>query len=202
MSLTQFTAKEDLKSRITDLSGFTQRQWDEHWKLYKGYVNNSNQLMAELREAREANREDRFVQDRRRLEGFEISGILLHEIYFGSIVNGGSKMTPEFTSVINKHFGSVDFFMADLTNTVKTRGVGWACVYYDKDRDSMWIGHVELHQNGHAAGVQIVLALDCWEHGYVIDFGTGPTGLASLWDALKPHLDWVAIEQRYRKLSQ
>ncbi|KAL0248683.1 hypothetical protein GEMRC1_003917 [Eukaryota sp. GEM-RC1] len=200
MSNAQFTVKESLKENITDLEGFSQQQWDEHWKLYNGYVSNANELNSELHQARQQKREDKFVQDRRRMLSFELSGIYLHEIFFGLIKNGGTPMSTEFKNILAKHFGSVEQLHAEMMNCAKTRGVGWSCLYYDKERDHMFVGRVELHQNGHPAGLPIVMALDNWEHGYIIDCGAGPSGLAKFLELVHPHINWKAIEDRYNTL--
>lgn len=71
-------------SGILGMTGISDRTLQNHFKLYQGYVNNTNLLLERtsqlLSEGKEKTPE--FAELRRRL-GFEFNGMRLHEYYFG-----------------------------------------------------------------------------------------------------------------------
>ncbi|KAL0218218.1 hypothetical protein RCL1_009066 [Eukaryota sp. TZLM3-RCL] len=186
MSVAQYHLKEELKARITSLPGFDSSLWEDHWKLYN---------------ARQENRQDRFVSDRRRHLSFEVAGIKLHEVFFSKLKAGGSHISPAFAEVIKKHFGTIDNFHSEILNSAKTRGIGWTLLCYDAETDSMYVNYCSLHQLGHCPNVDIIFCLDHWEHAYRT-FGVGPQASAAYMDALYPHVDWEAVEQHYNHLAR
>ena len=51
-----------------------------------------------------------------------------------------------------------------------------------------------LHQEGVPAGFKPILALDIWEHAFLIDYV--PAERAKYIDAFFANVDWAAVEKR------
>ena len=84
-----YEAKVHLKP--SNLDGISENQIAQHWKLYEGYVAQSNALLTELDAMRKEGKGGTPVYaDRRRRFGFEYNGMVLHEYYFGNLAAGGT----------------------------------------------------------------------------------------------------------------
>src|SRR3954469_12648582 len=72
------------------LDGLSDKLLDQHWKLYEGYVTNTNLLNKTIREASDAGTElnKPTVAEMVRRLGFEYNGMVLHEYYFGALKKG------------------------------------------------------------------------------------------------------------------
>ncbi|KAL0206919.1 hypothetical protein P9112_012630 [Eukaryota sp. TZLM1-RC] len=200
MSIAIIEAKENLKDQIANLDGISKEQQEAHWKVYMEHVEEVNNMLRDLNEARNAGKDDRFIQARRRRLGHELSSVYLHEIFFSCLVNGGSPMSEELKSLILKHFGGQDNFMEELVSSAKTRGIGWTVLYYDKERDNMYLTHTEGYENSQVAGLGIVFCLDHFEHGYLIDNGSGQGASMKFFETIKRHICWKSVEERFKSL--
>ena len=87
-----FTVHEALKPH--GLKGISEDQIDQHWELYKGYVKNTNELMAELAQLERGTRQWSEVKRR---AAFELDGIVLHERYFENLKAGTHELVAFFT---------------------------------------------------------------------------------------------------------
>ncbi|MBL4588307.1 hypothetical protein JKY79_03100, partial [Candidatus Babeliales bacterium] len=108
-----YTVQEQLKPQ--NLINISQDQVDDHWNLYKGYVNQVNGLNKELAEMR-ANGQGASLlyADRRRSYGFEYNGMILHELYFGNLHGANKDLNNgTLTKEIIKTWGSVENWKAD-----------------------------------------------------------------------------------------
>src|SRR5262249_57315334 len=78
---------------LSGLNGISDGTLAMHFKLYEGYVANTNTLNAQIAELAHgeitAKEMPVFSELTRRL-GFEYNGMVLHEWYFGNMKNGGS----------------------------------------------------------------------------------------------------------------
>src|SRR5207302_2727084 len=101
-----------------------------HFKLYEGYVQNTNKLTEQLDEmaqsGKAASTNPAFAEITRGL-GFEYNGMILHEYYFGNLkAQASSQPSAELKRSLDSCFGSLDSFMADFKAVGGMRGVGWA----------------------------------------------------------------------------
>src|ERR1043166_1183534 len=76
------------------LKGISDRTLEMHFKLYEGYVQETNRLQERLAEFLRDGRVDQdempaYSELKRRL-GFEYNGMVLHELYFGNLSRKGS----------------------------------------------------------------------------------------------------------------
>src|ERR671919_2664536 len=96
---------ESYKARQFDLSGLKEisdKTLEMHFKLYEGYVKETNNLSTRIAEfIRDANVDQEempaYSELSRRL-GFEYNGMVLHEWYFGNMRKGSTTTAPEKNS--------------------------------------------------------------------------------------------------------
>ena len=168
-----YTVKEHLKP--TNLNGISQKQIDDHWKLYEGYVNQVNNLT-----------------DRYRFS-FEYNGMVLHEYYFENL-NATPLPQGLLQDLITKTWGSVKKWEDDFISTGKTRGIGWAILYVDPNTKTLLNLFTPSHDIGHIAGFKPLLVMDCWEHAYMIDHHSG--GRADYINAFIQNINWHVVVKR------
>src|SRR5687768_15890832 len=83
-----YQVRQDLKPK--DVEGLSEKLIDQHWKLYEGYVTNTNLLNKLIWDVADADKELNNAEQseiQRRL-GFEYNGMVLHEYYFGALKKG------------------------------------------------------------------------------------------------------------------
>jgi Fe-Mn family superoxide dismutase len=191
-----YEARAELKPK--ELKGFTENQIAQHWKLYEGYVAQSNALRAEL----EAMRKDGKVgtpayADRRRRFGFEYNGMVLHEYYFGNLKAGLPGPAPDsaLRKALAEQYGSFEAWQEDFVKCGATRGIGWAVLYLDPATGFLTDHFIQLHEDGNVAGFVPVLVMDVFEHAYMVDWGAG--GRGDYMKAFFENVNWGAAEKRF-----
>lgn len=188
-----------VKSKIKPkkLVGISKKQIDEHWKLYEGYVNQSNSLLRELKSLMLKNEGSSLLySDRRRRLGFEISGMVLHELYFENLKSESKlKKSFKFYKTIEKQFGSFDKWKEDFINTAKTRSIGWAICYLNPENGVIFNHFIQLHEEGNITGFIPLLVVDVWEHAYMVDHLAG--GRLDYIKNVFENINWDIVENRY-----
>lgn len=176
---------------IPELDGISSETIEAHLGLYAGYVKHANYIQAELE-----NVNDPYAKNemQRRL-GFEFGGMKNHEYYFSQF-EGGQKECPDghFKDLVDTQFGSLDNFIAHMKGIAGTRGVGWSMCYIDRTTDKLVSTWVDEQQLGQLADVDIVLALDMWEHSYMRDYL--PADKGQYVDAFFKNLNWEVVASR------
>jgi Fe-Mn family superoxide dismutase len=188
-----YKVQEHLKPKA--LSGISDDQIAQHWKLYEGYVKNANRLIEGVARAEAGSAQ--WAELKRRL-GFEVDGIVLHEYYFGNLASGSTlRPASDLAADLGAGWGSVGAWREDFAKTGGMRGVGWAIVYHDPATGGLFNWWVSSHELGHPAGFHPILVLDVFEHAYMVDFGAG--GREEYIAAFLENIDWEVVEQRYRE---
>lgn len=183
---------------IPKLSGISEKTIEEHLKLYKGYVNNTNIIYNKLSELKGDPEKNAFVlgELQRRL-GFEFGGMRNHEYYFSSL-SGGSKEINKEGELFKKivlDWGSYEAFLMHFKFVAMTRGVGWSMLYYDKISDKLILSWLDEQHIGHLAGTSLILCLDMWEHSYYLDYI--PSEKKKYIESFFANLNWGVIESNY-----
>ena len=172
----EITARE-LKPELFELDGISRATIEAHYKLYQGYVNKRNEILARL-DAVDASSANQVYSDLRALKvdlTFAVGGIKNHEIYFEHLGGRGGEPAGLFGDLVKRDFGSVADWKADLKAT-GLAGRGWAWTAYDWDESRLfnWIGDA---QNSFPVwNATPLVALDVYEHAYFVDFGTDRAG--------------------------
>jgi Fe-Mn family superoxide dismutase len=186
---------------LSGLKGISDQTLELHFKLYEGYVKETNNLREKIWEFIQDGKVDQeempaYSELTRRL-GFEYNGMVLHEYYFENLKKGTGTGAPESSSKFLKaaeaSFGSYDIWKADFQGIGKMRGVGWA-ICYENPANSRISNHwISLHETGNVAGFQPILVMDVWEHAYLLDFKTERPKYI---EAFFSNIDWSAVEKR------
>lgn len=189
------------KFNLSGLKGISDQTLEMHFKLYEGYVKETNNLQEKISEILKDGKVDQeempaYSELKRRL-GFEYNGMVLHEYYFGNLKKGGAGQLDaksSFMKAAASSFGTFDVWKADFAGIGKMRGVGWAICYQDPSNQQLSNHWISLHEIGNVAGYTPVLVMDVWEHAYLLDFK--PAERAKYIDAFFANIDWRAVDER------
>jgi Fe-Mn family superoxide dismutase len=186
---------------LPELKGISKKQVDVHLGLYEGYVKHANLIMEKIKKLSERDDEsdNAFVAaELRRRVGFEFDGMRMHEYYFEQFEGGPSPLNstdgPLLDAVKDK-YGNWDTFISGFKEICGTRGPGWTIVYYDPAGRTMHTAWIEEHQMGQLAGLPILLAIDMWEHAFMVDYM--PSEKKSYIDAFLENVNWDVVEKRF-----
>ena len=187
--------------QIVELIGISPKSIEEHLKLYKGYVNNSNLVLNKIKEYEKDSEENAYVLgELHRRFAFEFGGMRNHEYYFSSL-SGGPKSLKEDSKLledIKNEWVTFESFIEKFKNLALTRGIGWAMLYYDKESNKLFTEWVDEQHIGHLVGLSPVLALDMWEHAYYLDYI--PAEKKKYVEAFFANLNWEVIEKNFQLL--
>lgn len=198
------------KARQFDLSGLkgiSDQTLEMHFKLYEGYVKETNNLTNRIAEFIKDGNVDQeempaYSELTRRL-GFEYNGMVLHEYYFDNMQKGGGTGDPAPTSQLAKaaeaSYGSYDIWKADFVGIGKMRGVGWAICYQDPMNGRLSNHWITLHETGNVAGFNPILVMDVWEHAFLLDYK--PAERPKYIEAFFTNIAWDMVENRLRKFT-
>lgn len=183
--------------KIENLKGISDKNTEEHLKLYAGYVNNFNNIQAKIEELKKDEKNSYIVAELQRRASFEFCGMRNHEYYFESLAGGAKNLAEnsKLKNKIEKDFDSFDLWLASFKNLALTRGIGWATLYYDKQADKLLHFWVDEQHLGHPTGLAPILLLDMWEHSFVFDFQ--PSGKKAYVEAFFENLNWSKIEENF-----
>src|SRR5678810_1068541 len=117
---------------LSGLNGISDETLEMHFKLYEGYVTQTNilneKIAAILKDGKVDHEEMPAYSELTRRLGFEYNGMVLHEYYFENMKKGGGTGDPESTSSFAKAaastFGSYEIWKTDFVGIGKMRGVG------------------------------------------------------------------------------
>lgn len=196
---------EPKKFSIPSLQGISTKNIEEHLKLYDGYVKNANNILLEIEKLSKNPSPTEHVYaitEMYRRFSFEFDGMRNHEYYFASFDGGpqGLSDTSPLKNAIAAEWGSFDAWFALFKTLGKTRGPGWAILYYDPIADRLVNGWVDEQHLGHLTGLLPVLCLDLWEHSYVADYQ--PSGKVQYIEDFFANLNWQVIEENFKRVAQ
>ena len=191
---------------LSGLNGISDETLEMHFKLYEGYVKETNKLTEKINEFIKDAKVDQeempaYSELTRRL-GFEYNGMVLHEYYFDNLKTGGSgdpEKNSDFVKAAESAFGSYEIWKSDFVGIGKMRGVGWAICYQNPDNGRLSNHWITLHETGNVAGFTPVLVMDVWEHAYLLDYK--PAERPKYIEAFFSNIDWVEVESRLEKVS-
>jgi superoxide dismutase, Fe-Mn family len=189
---------------LSGLEGISDQTLEMHFKLYEGYVEETNRLTEKIKELLGTGQIDHeempaYSELTRRL-GFEYNGMVLHEYYFGNLKRGGSghpDHASDFYQAAETSFGRYEIWRADFIGVGKMRGVGWAICYQDPVRKRLSNHWVTLHEVGNVAGFIPILVMDVWEHAFLLDYK--PAERPKYIEAFFSNIDWDAVERRVQE---
>ena len=189
---------------LSGLKGISDQTLEMHFKLYEGYVKETNKLQEKiaqiLRDGKVDQEEMPAYSELKRRLGFEYNGMVLHEYYFGNLKKGGggeADSNSSFFKAATMSFGSHNTWQADFTGIGKMRGVGGAICYKDPTTAQLSNHWISLHEIGNVAGYNPVLVMDVWEHAFLLDYK--PAERAKYIEAFFENIDWTIVDERLRR---
>ena len=126
----------------------------------------------------------------------------LHDLYFVQFESGSTALTISgaLGTALEKGFGSIDTAVTHIKKVGMMRGPGWSVLYYDPLAGLFQIGFTGEQHQGHFVTLPIIVALDVWEHAYLLDYGT--QGKAQYIDAFFKNLNWSVAEKRFEEVAR
>jgi superoxide dismutase, Fe-Mn family len=192
---------------LSSLKGISDQTLEMHFKLYEGYVKETNNLTERITEFIKDGTVDQeempaYSELTRRL-GFEYNGMVLHEYYFDNLQSGGGigdpAKTSQFLKAAEATFGSYDIWKADFVGIGKMRGVGWAICNQNPANGRISNHWITLHETGNVAGFNPILVMDVWEHAFLLDYK--PAERPKYIEAFFSNIAWDMVESRLKKLT-
>lgn len=192
----EYTAKQ---FNLPELEGLSADQVKAHLGLYEGYVKHTNLLRQQIADLTALDKEKyayAIMETRRRL-GFEFNGMRMHEYYFEQFEEGAVAADTDsaLAKVVGEKYGSWDGFLEHFTTVGMTRGIGWTILYYDQDGKTPHVAWVADHELGQLGSLPIILAMDMWEHAFMVDYL--PSEKKQYIDAFFKNLNWTKVEARF-----
>jgi Fe-Mn family superoxide dismutase len=192
---------------LSGLKRISDQTLEMHFKLYEGYVKETNNLTERITEFIKDGNVDQeempaYSELTRRL-GFEYNGMVLHEYYFDNLQTGGGigdpAKTSQFVKAAEATFGSYDIWKADFVGIGKMRGVGWAICNQNPANGRISNHWITLHETGNVAGFNPILVMDVWEHAFLLDYK--PAERPKYIEAFFSNIAWDMVESRLKKLT-
>ncbi|MDB5225700.1 MAG: manganese/iron superoxide dismutase-like protein superoxide dismutase, Fe-Mn family [Candidatus Adlerbacteria bacterium] len=188
---------------IGPLEGISAKSIEEHLALYAGYVKNFNAISALMPEyAGDLEKNGLALAELIRRRSFEFGGMRLHELYFEQFEGGAQAQSESsaLSAALAKDYKAAEHVVPYLKAVATTRGPGWAILYWDPEAKQFLAGFSGEQHQGHFVTLPIILALDVWEHTYILDYGAG--GRGKYIDAFFKNLNWSVLEKRFADIQK
>lgn len=191
------TAK-DFSSLLGTLAGLSDAQLSAHFKLYEGYVKKINEIEEKLLTVDKslANYSFGEYSELKRREAVAFNGTYLHEMYFENMNGTPSEASAALKAAIEGSFGTMADWEKDMRAAAGSTP-GWVLLTFNKmDKKLHHYIMFEHHMNYPVHQVPL-MALDCWEHAFMIDYGIDK---ASYLNTFVKAIDWNVLSERFGAL--
>jgi Fe-Mn family superoxide dismutase len=187
---------KDFSHLIGKLEGLSANQVEAHLGLYAGYVKKLNEIEEKLAKADRAltNYSYGEYSELKRREAVAFNGAYLHQLYFENLAPKPEKMASGLEKSIVDSFGSVEFYLKDL-KAAASATPGWIVTTQNKVDGKLHNYMVFEHHIGLPVHQEVVLALDCWEHAFMIDYGTKK---GDYLETFLKNVDWKVVGDRLK----
>jgi Fe-Mn family superoxide dismutase len=180
---------------LLGMPGFSETLLKNHFKLYQGYVTNTNTVIEKIGALvkEDKDRTPEFSELKRRM-GWEFNGMRLHEYYFDNL--GGKQplnANSPLTQLITDNFGGFDRWQKEFISTGAMRGIGWVILYKDPVSNRLINFWIEEHQANHLAGGTPLLVMDVFEHAFITDYGLDR---AKYIENFFKNINWEVVSKR------
>lgn len=183
---------------LPELKGLSAKQIEVHLKLYAGYVKNVNAVKEKITEYKaDSEKFALALAELTRRFPFEFNGMRLHELYFEALGGDGAMTDGVLHEALATQYGSIDAWLAEFKAVGMMRGIGWTLLAYDaktKVFHNIWVNDHEL---GHLGDTRIILAMDVWEHAFMVDYV--PAQRPDYISAFFSNLRWDVCDARFAK---
>jgi Fe-Mn family superoxide dismutase len=142
-----------------------------HSKHHALYVKNANETLEKLDDARKQSDFTKLAALERAL-AFNLSGHVLHSLFWRNLAPGGANAPPpELEVALKRDFGSFDAFRGQM-NAVAAgiMGSGWAALVWEPLGARLLVTQIYDHQSNLAQGGIPLMVIDAWEHAYYLQY--------------------------------
>ncbi len=184
---------------IGSVDGLSEAQLKAHFGLYAGYVNKLNEIEEKLAKADPSQSNYSFGEfsELKRREAVAFNGAYLHEMYFENLSPDRGQISAALKGSIETDFGSYAAFEANMKGSA-TSTPGWVLLTKNGIDKKLHTYIMFEHHIGLPVHQSILLALDCWEHAFMIDYGTKkPDYLATFFK----NVNWNVVNERFAKVK-
>jgi len=206
------TLSIDEKKRIDESFVAQQKQFDiktdylsksniaNHIELYKGYIENFNEISAKLDSVDKSsvNSNSSDFRNLKHDETYNMNAAYLHELFFANVGDNNSRINMDTLSYmrLSRDFGTFDDWQKDFMACAMSSRCGWAVTYLNMYTQSYMNCVIDLHTQEIPAGMYPVIVMDMWQHSYYKDYlKDAKTYLI----AMMKQLRWPVIEKRIEK---
>lgn len=182
-----------------DTSAISKKQFDEHVKLYKGYVDKTNQITHELMtQAGRAGANATYSPYRglKKGETYAIDGVILHEAYFQNMTEKKTQPGPLIQRILTESFGGYDHWKEDMIACGKAAR-GWGILIYEQRTGCFRNILLDLHDEGLICMAFPLVVMDMYEHAYFLDYATDKEKYIH---QFINSINWDVVEKRAQKL--
>jgi len=183
---------------VGQIEGISERQLRAHFGLYQGYVKKSNEIEEKLKNSdsigsKNASYSYSEYSELQRRRAVPYNGAYLHELFFENLSSKKSEPSPEVKSGIEAAYGSLESWLEDVKAGLLS-AQGWVLLVKSRKDGTLRNNVIEEHHRGIFIEQDILLALDGWEHAYMIDYGTLKSEYI---EVLAKNIDWEVVNRRY-----
>jgi Fe-Mn family superoxide dismutase len=188
----------DYSYLLGKVKGIDDKLMKIHFKLYEGLVDATNNSIKQI-EAQNAKGVTNIIEYsalQKQLPLF-FNGMRLHESYFG--VMCGENMdhkSKELMDSIKEHFGSFEKWKKNFASTGDIPIIGFACLVRDKENGKLYNIWIDQFNIGELIGVDVLLAMDMWEHAYLCQFGLD---VKKYHETFLSNVNWSVVSDRFNK---
>lgn len=181
------------------MEGLSNNQIDQHLKLYKGYVGKTKEINERLdaadilTQAPVANATYSPLRELLMEQSYALNGVVYHELYFGNLGGAGGEPGGDLKAAVEARWGTVGKFMDHLSAAGKCMR-GWVIVGWNARDGALHTYGLDMHNMWAPANVVPVVALDVYEHAYMIDYGINR---GKYLEAFMKNVDWDVCGKRF-----
>lgn len=177
------------------LKGLSESQLKQHFTLYQGYVKKLNEIEEKLakQDKSAANYSFNEYSELKRREAVAFNGSYLHELYFENLAADGGEPSATLKKACEAAFGSWENMIADL-KAAGSSTPGWVLLTLNEVDGKLHTYILYEHHIGLPVRQRIILAMDCWEHAFMVDYGIKK---ADYLNAFVSNVDWKIVNKRF-----
>lgn len=166
-----------------------------HDKHHAAYVKGANDALAKLAEIREGKIDPSALSDLTEKLTFNLSGHLLHSVFWAVMGTGAHEPTGQLATDIKKHFGSSTQFKAHFSAVAtQVQGNGWGVLAYEPISERLIVLQARNHQLSVAWNAIPLLVIDVWEHAYYLKYrNVRADYVKAFWNVV----NWTAVDEWY-----
>jgi len=184
-------------SKLFSMKGLSHILLKSHFKIYYGFVSNSNQIIQRLDKLISKGNSNSFeFYELKRRFSYEFNGMKLHEMYFENL-GGKTQLHPNtlLYAKMLENFGSYKAWRKEFIATSRAKGISWVILYYDPQQDCLINVGVESNDTGSLAGCAPIVVLDITEHAYIADYELSKSSYIEMFFK---NLDWDIAAMRFK----